>query len=119
MLTWTSPEDERRARRRRWLATRLAYALVAAALLGTGCVSNVGYSVSSSTSIEGKAFEIDGRNVGFLMLTMPDLDASEQLRAKCPTGRTSNVVTQATMRNWFGLLQVYEVVIRGVCHTAT
>jgi hypothetical protein len=33
----------------------------------------------------------------------------------CPSGRVSSVVTQATMRNWFGFLQDYEVVIRGVC----
>jgi hypothetical protein len=96
--------------------------LLAAALsvlVGPACVSNVGYSVSSSTSFEGKAFEIDGENVGLLMLTMPDLDASAELRKKCPTGRTSNVVTQTVMHNWFYVVQVYEVVIHGVCNKET
>jgi hypothetical protein len=50
---------------------------------------------------------------------MPDLDASAELRKKCPTGRTSNVVTQTVMHNWFYVVQVYEVVIHGVCNKET
>jgi hypothetical protein len=91
-------------------------AVLAVALGVAGCISHYGYSVSSSTSLRGKAFQIDGHGVGLLMLTAPDLDATDLILTKCPTGRTSNVVTQAAMRNWFGFVQVYEIVIRGICN---
>jgi hypothetical protein len=89
---------------------------VALALLCSGCVRHYAYSVSGGTSFEGKRVNIEGGGVGLLWLTAPDLDASDELRSKCPSGKLSNVVSQATVRDWFWTVQVYEVYVRGVCN---
>ena len=49
------------------------------------------------------------------MLSAPDLNVSEQLKAKCPSGKLSNVETQSKMRN-FLVVQLYAVDVRGICN---
>jgi hypothetical protein len=95
---------------------RLAPGLAALVLLGSGCVRHYAYSVSGGTSFEGRRVNLEAGGVGLLWLTAPDLDASDELRSKCPSGKLSNVVSQATVRDWFWTVQVYEVYVRGVCN---
>jgi hypothetical protein len=83
--------------------------------LGTGCVSHFSHSVSASASTQGTPVESEASGMGILMLTAPDLDASTELKAKCPSGKLSNVETQATMRNWF-VVQAYSVTVKGICN---
>ena len=91
-------------------------ALAAASVVVAGCVSRDGYSSSVSTRVIGKAFEVDRQGVGFLMRTAPELLPGNRVEAQCPGGRVSNVVSEATVRNWFGVVQVYDVALRGVCN---
>jgi hypothetical protein len=99
--------------RRGLLGLALLAALVTCA---SGCVRHYAYSVSGGTSFEGKRVNVEGGGVGLLWLTAPDLDASDELQRKCPSGKLSNVVSQATVRDWFWTVQVYEVYVRGVCN---
>ena len=92
------------------------FGLALLAALSTGCVRHYAYSVSGGTSFEGKRVNVAGYGVGLLWLTAPDLDASDALHRKCPSGKMSNVVSQATVRDWFWTVQVYEVYVRGVCN---
>lgn len=96
--------------RRGWLALALLAGLC------SGCARHYAYSVSSGTSFQGKRVNVAGYGVGLLWLTAPDLDASDELRSKCPSGKLSNMVSQATVRDWFWTVQVYEVYVRGVCN---
>jgi hypothetical protein len=79
------------------------------------CVSPYACSVSDGASWSGRAFEFTHEGVGFLMVTAPDMDVTSAVMSRCPTGRVSHVVTQGTVRNWFGFIQVYDLTLRGLC----
>jgi hypothetical protein len=83
--------------------------------LGTGCVAKYSHAVSASTAAGGQAIEGDGSGVGILHLTAPDLNASDALKGKCPSGKISNVETQAQMRDIF-IVQLYSVSVRATCN---
>jgi len=80
-----------------------------------GCISPYACSVSDGASWSGRAFEVNHEGVGFLMLTAPEMDVTGAVRSRCPTGHVSHAVTQGTVRNWFGFIQVYDVTLRGLC----
>jgi hypothetical protein len=83
--------------------------------LGNGCVAKYSHAVSASQATAGSTVEAEASGVGVLMLTAPDLNASEALKAKCPSGKLSNVETQSKMRNFF-IVQLYGVDVRGICN---
>ncbi|HTQ43837.1 MAG TPA: hypothetical protein VMI75_13840 [Polyangiaceae bacterium] len=92
-----------------------AACLVGLVSILAGCISPYACSVSDGASWSGRAFEVEHEGVGFLMLTSPDMDVTSAVKARCPTGRVSHVVTQGTVRNWFGFVQVYDLTLRGMC----
>ena len=83
--------------------------------LGNGCVMKYSHAVSASQATQGSTVEAEASGVGVLMLSAPDLNASDALKAKCPTGKLSNVETQSRMRN-FLIVQLYGVDVRGICN---
>ena len=50
---------------------------------------------------------------GYLMLTLPDLDAASRLRAQC-AGNVTGVVTTVKSRNWL-LIQHFEETVEAWC----
>jgi hypothetical protein len=98
------------------LKSCLVAGLAGCAIFVSGCVSHYAHSVSASTSTQGAPVTAEASGTGILMLTVPDLDASDDLKAKCPSGKLSNVETQASVRNWFGIVQSYSVEVHGICN---
>jgi hypothetical protein len=82
--------------------------------LGNGCVAHYSHAVSAGTGNEGSEVTGEDSGVGILMLTAPTLNAAADLKKKCPSGKLSNVETQATMRNVL-IVQLYSVEAHGVC----
>ena len=83
-------------------------------LLGNGCVAKYSHAVSASTAAGGQAIDGEASGVGILMLTAPDLNAADALKGKCPSGKISNVETQAQMRNIL-IVQLYSATVRATC----
>ncbi|MFO0661498.1 MAG: hypothetical protein U0165_16950 [Polyangiaceae bacterium] len=48
-------------------------------------------------------------------MTAPDLNASDALKGKCPSGKISNVETQAQMRDIL-VVQLYSATVRATCN---
>jgi hypothetical protein len=93
----------------------LTVGFVACAIFASGCVEHFSHAVSASTSTQGTPVESEASGLGVLALTVPDLDASTELKTKCPSGHLSNVETSATMRNWF-FVQAYSVEVHAICN---
>jgi hypothetical protein len=85
------------------------------AIFLSGCVAHFAHSVSASTSVQGSPVTAEASGTGILMLTAPDLDASDDLKAKCPSGKLSNVETSGSVRNWFGIVQAYSIEVHAIC----
>jgi hypothetical protein len=86
------------------------------AIFVSGCVAHFAHSVSASTSTQGAPVTAEASGVGILMLTVPDLDASGDLKSKCTSGKLSNVETSGSVRNWFGIVQAYSVEVHAICN---
>lgn len=83
-------------------------------VFGNGCISKYSHAVSASNGTQGQPIEAEASGTGILMLSAPDLNAGDALKAKCPSGKISNVETQSKVRNLL-LVQLYAVEARGVC----
>jgi hypothetical protein len=93
----------------------LTVGFVACAFFGSACVQHYSHAVSASTSTQGSPVVAEASGIGVLALTVPDLNASDELKSKCPSGKLSNVETQASMRNWF-FVQAYSVEVHAICN---
>jgi hypothetical protein len=93
----------------------LTVGFVACAFFGSGCVQHYSHAVSASTSTQGSPVVAEASGIGVLALTVPDLNASDELKTKCPSGKLSNVETTASMRNWF-FVQAYSVEVHAICN---
>jgi hypothetical protein len=93
----------------------LPHVTILAALGAPGCITHYAHAVSDTTTTGGTPVEGYDEGAGFFLLWVPDLDAATDLRAKCPGGKVTGVETQGTVRNWFGVMQVYKVYARGLC----
>ena len=82
--------------------------------LGNGCVGHYAHAVSAGTGNEGTEVKGEDSGVGVLWLTAPTMNASPDLKEKCPSGKLSNVETQASRRDFF-VVQLYSVEATGVC----
>ncbi len=94
----------------------LVAGLAGCAIFVSGCVAHYAHSISASASTQGAPVTAEASGVGILMLTAPDLDASDDLKSKCPSGKLSNVETQGSVRNWFGIVQAYSVEVHAICN---
>lgn len=83
---------------------------------GSGCVGKYTHGVSSSLAVTGTEVETEASGTGILHLTAPDLNASDELKGKCPSGKISNVETQGEVRDVIGIVQLYDVKVHAICN---
>ena len=88
---------------------------LACGIFFTGCVAITSASVDSVVGKGGPKVMAEAGGVGILSLTVPDVKALEgaaldKLRSQ---GATKNVTSRLQMRNWFGFVQVYQVMLTG------
>ena len=79
-----------------------------------GCASIQSTSVSEISKPYGHRLQAIDTGHGFLMLSIPALDATAKLKAQC-RGPITGVQTVTWMRNWFGLVQHYHQEVTGWC----
>ncbi len=97
------------------MTARLAVLALAGAL-STGCVSVYAHSLSDGASAAGEPVESRDEGVGLFQLFAPDLEVRGDLARKCPSGRLSSVETVGWKRDWFGVVQVYDLRARATCN---
>jgi hypothetical protein len=97
---------------------RLLTVPLAAALLGTsGCVFLRSASISDSAG-KGTAVTAQASDNGYLVLIAPSnvtQAAADQLVSQCPSGKVTDVQTELTLRDFFGIVQMYQATANGVC----
>lgn len=75
-------------------------ALFGVLALSTGCAGHYyAHAVSAGTGNAGTEVKGEDSGVGVLWLTAPTINASPDLKKKCPSGKLSNVETRASRRD--------------------
>jgi len=91
--------------------------LAAAALSLGGCVFMKSSSISDSAG-KGNAISAQASDMGYLLLIAPDnvtQTASDQLVGQCGSGKVTDVQTELSVRDFFGIVQLYQSNANGVC----
>jgi hypothetical protein len=91
--------------------------MVAGCLLLSACIVMNSSSISESTGGRS-AVSAEYSDYGILHLTAPvtlTANANTALAAKCQSGLLSDVQTELTTREWFGIVQYYTVTANGNC----
>ena len=100
------------------LSRALVLALALATLSTSGCVWIASSSISDSQK-QGPGVSYIVNGMGLLHLTAPgDITpaANQGLVALCPNGRVTDVQTQLSVRDYFFVVQIYELWAGGVCN---
>ena len=95
------------------LVAAVAVTVSCAALLG-GCAVIHSTSITEIKKGPGHRIAAEDTAHGFLMISMPDLDAAAKLKAQC-AGSVTGIETTTWMRNWFFLVQHYHQETTGWC----
>lgn len=91
--------------------------IAASALILSGCIFMQSSSISDSAG-KGTAISAQASDMGYLLLVPPGnvtQMASDQLVAQCTSGKVTDVQTELTVRNFFGIVQQYESSANGLC----
>ncbi len=96
------------------LKKSIALALATGLLVMSGCVSIESSSISDSPrGTAGTVVHVtEEGDLGILHLSSPTdltVKANRDLLAQCQSGGLSNVQTQLSDRDWFGIVQVYKL----------
>jgi hypothetical protein len=97
--------------------------LLSRTLVVTACFSLSACVVMNSSSISessggGSPVSAEYSDYGILHLTAPATltsNANTALASKCQSGLISDVQTELTTREWFGIVQYYTVSAAGAC----
>ncbi len=96
----------------------LLIAPLAVALLGaSGCVALRSASISDSAG-KGNAVNAQASDNGYLWLIAPGnvtQVAADQLVSQCASGKVTDVQTELSVRDFFGIVEVYNSSANGVC----
>ncbi len=98
----------------RW---RMILPIAMVAVSVSGCVFLRSASISDSIG-KGNAVSAQASDNGYLVLIAPSnvtQAAADQLVSQCPSGKVTNVQTELTLRDFFGIVQSYEATANGVC----
>lgn len=95
------------------LAAKFAVVLLVLAG-GTACTTIQSTAVSDIARGSGHRITAQDTGHGFLMVSVPELDAVVRLKAQCAGGITG-IHTVTWVRNWFGLVQHYHQQTTGWC----
>jgi len=96
-----------------WLVAPLAVA----ALSLSGCIFLRSSSISDAAG-KGNPVGAQASDMGYLDLIAPgDVTqmAADQLVTQCASGKVTNVQTELTIRDFFGIVQQYQSSANGVC----
>ncbi len=91
--------------------------VVGACLSLASCVMLNSSSISESSG-GGSPINAEYSDYGILHLTAPSTltaDANTALASKCQSGVISDVQTELSTREWFGIVQYYTVNVTGSC----
>jgi hypothetical protein len=91
--------------------------LAAAALSVSGCVFLRSSSISDSAG-KGNAITAQASDMGYLYLVGPGevtQTAADQLVNQCTSGKVTDVQTEWSVRDFLGIVQVYQANTNGVC----
>jgi hypothetical protein len=86
-------------------------------MLLSGCIFMQSSSISDSAG-KGNQISAQASDMGYLMLVPPGnvtQMAADNLVNQCASSKVTNVQTELTMRNFFGIVQQYESNANGVC----
>lgn len=100
------------------ISKAMAVAMVAASLLVQGCLWITSSAISSAPAKTGSQITASVSDMGYLMLVAPQgitQRASQQLLNQCMSGKVGDVQTELSMRNFFGLVQLYQVDVAALC----
>jgi len=90
-------------------------AVVCGSLLGAGgCATIQSTSLSEIQKGPGHRVRAISTGHGYVMVSLPELDAASQLKSQC-AGNLTGVQTTTIMRNWFFIVQEYEQEARAWC----
>lgn len=92
-------------------------ALLASALTLGGCVFLRSASISDSAG-KGNTVTAQASDMGYLVLIAPQnltQTAASQLKNRCQSGKLTDVQTELSVRDFFGIVQMYQVDATGVC----
>jgi hypothetical protein len=96
----------------------LISALAVAGMSLSGCIMIRSSSISDSVGKGGTAVTGTASDMGYLWLIPPQnltQNAASQLVGGCSTGKLNDVVTEMNVRDFLGIVQMYEVDATGVC----
>ena len=91
-------------------------AIASSVFLLTGCVAITSVSIDNPVAkSKGEKLTAESSAVGVLSLTVPNATRleGEALERLNDQGATKNVTSRLQVRNWFGFVQVYKVVVTG------
>lgn len=84
-----------------------------------GCIFMQSSAITGThAGTSGQVIHETANDYGILHLSAPnDLTqaANQGLLSKCPSGKMSNVQTQLSVRDWFYVVQYYEINATAVC----
>src|SRR5689334_17305310 len=87
--------------------------LISMVFVFSSCASILNTSVSEMNKGPGKRIEASDSQMGFIRLTIPQLDATGKLKAYCQ-GNLTGVQTTTTVRDFF-LVQMYAQKVSAWC----
>ncbi|HVA79756.1 MAG TPA: hypothetical protein VNF29_02400 [Candidatus Binataceae bacterium] len=101
------------------LARTMIVPLAALALSLCGCVRIMSSSIANSNKMTaGNAVTADATDMGFLELVAPQglsQTANSNLLAQCPSGKFTDATAELSLRDFFGIVQLYQINASGVC----
>jgi hypothetical protein len=101
------------------LASMMIVAMAAAGLSLSACVRIMSSSVANSNKVAaGNSVTAQSSDMGFLELVAPQgltPTANSNLSAQCPGGKFTDATTELSLRDFFGIVQMYEVDVSAIC----
>ena len=96
----------------------MAVVIAAVSLVASGCVFIRSSSISSTPAKTGSQVSASVSDMGYLELVAPQgitQKASQELLNQCSSGKLGSVQTELTVRDFFGIVQLYQVDVGGLC----
>ncbi len=88
-------------------------------LISAGCVFVQSSAITGThAATSGQVIQETANDYGILHLSAPNgltQVANQGLLSKCSSGKISNVQTQLSVRDWFYVVQYYEIDATAVC----
>ena len=101
------------------LASIMIVPIAAVGLSLSACVRIMSSSVANSNkTAAGNSVTAQASDMGFLELVAPQgltKTANSNLLAQCPSGKFTDATTEMNMRDFFAIVQLYQVDVSAIC----